>query len=351
MKVLLVGGSWDKVGGKPSGLINKMYDELVKLYNKKNITFINGGNYDALEKIIKTAPKYDVIYWMAYVPNDLSKVRDIKKENPYAIVIGSKRNDNNKYSFVEILNMALLQRHNLTIEFSKKEDKFNMLVFDPLGTSWYNGNDLKEMIKALNNRIEFILTTRREHTYKASGSIDIPDNEEFLKYVRYASNVFQDTIEHAPGVTRFLGNASFISDDRKYVYVSERDVDKCNIDKKHFVCTYEEEGKVYYLGDAKPSKDAVVQIRLYKSLKNIKYIIHSHCYVKAAPFTNVPVPCGALDEIDEVMDVVNKHYNNLELDYYAVNLKGHGCLIMSGSIDKLFDTKFVTRALPEYLNK
>ena len=111
--------------------------------------------------------------------------------------------------------------------------------------------------------------------------------------------------------------------------------------------TYEKDGKVYYLGDAKPSKDAVVQIRLYKSLKNIKYIIHSHCYVKEAPFTNIPVPCGALDEIDEVMDVVNKHYNNLELDYYAVNLNGHGCLIMSGSIDKLFDTKFVTRALPE----
>lgn len=352
MRILLVGGSWDKNGGKPSGLINKMYEELVNLYDKKDITFINGGNYDHLEKIIDTAPLYKVIYWMAYVPNDLPKVRDIKRINPYAIVVGSKRNDDKKYTFVEILNRALLQKHNLTIEFSKVNNKFNMLVFDPLGTAWYDGDNLKDMIMALNKRIEFVLSTKRDHTYESQENITVPNNEEFFDYVRKCSNIFQETIEHAPGVTRFFGNASFVGDDRKYVYMSQRDVDKCNLDKNHFVCTYEKDDKVYYTGKVKPSKDTIVQIKLYKTLKNIKYIIHSHCYIKNAPFTNNPVPCGTLDEYPEIINVIKTHYNNdCNLDYYAFNLIGHGCLVMANSVDKLKDAKFYTRHLPEYISK
>lgn len=350
MKTLFVGGSWDKKGGRKSGLSEKMYKCIEQKDIDEKITYYNGGNYDDLENILNTAKEYDVIYWMAYVPNDLPKVRDVKKINPYAVVIGSKRNDNNKYSFVEILNRALLQRHNLTVEFSKKDDRFNMLIFDPLGTAWYNGDNLEDMVNALYNRIKFILTTRREHTYKTDKKISIPNDNSFFEYVRQCAKIFQDTIEHAPGVTRFLGNGSFISDDRKYVYVTQRDVDKCFIDIDHFVGTYKKDGKVYYSGDVKPSKDTIVQSVLYEKLKNVKYIIHSHCYVKDTLFTNVPVPCGALDEVDEVMQVIEKDYDgNYNLDYYAINLKGHGCLIMGQDIKKLRKTNFLTRHLPEKL--
>lgn len=350
MKSLIVGGSWDNDGGKPSGLIRKMYEELKNIDDKNDIKFVNGGYYSDLESIIKTAKEYDVIYWMAHVSNELPKVRNVKNINSHAIVIGSKRNDNNKYSFVEILNRSLLQRNNLTIEFKKNNDKFNMLVFDPLGTAWYDGDNLKQMVNALYNRISFILTTKREHTYKAEGESYIPDEKYFFDYLRYCSEVFQKTIEHAPGVTRFLGNGSF-RNDKGNIYVTQRDVDKSLIDEHHFVNVYKEDDKVYYLGDYKPSKDTIVQVNLYEKLKNINYIIHSHCYVKDAPYTNVPVPCGALDEIDEVINVIKKDYdNNYELNYYAVNLIGHGCLIMGKDVNVLKNTKFITRHLPEYLD-
>lgn len=355
MKVLLIGGNWDLSNGKKSGLIEKIYTKL-KTYSEFNIDYFNGGNYFNLKKLIESANKYEVIFWMANIPNELEKIRDIKSINPLAIVIGSKRNHynykNNKmeYTFVEILNKALLQRNNLTIEFSKLKDKdiFKMLLFDPLGTSWYNGYDLDKLVENMVARISFISQTKRERTYKVFGDSLVIENEEFIQYVRDVAKIFHKTIEHADGVTRFLGNASF----RRYnkIFTTRRDIDKSLIDKYNFVETYLEDEKVFYYGNYKPSKDAVVQVRLYEMFKNINFIVHSHCYAISAPFTNNPVPCGALDEIDEILKVVKNNYNNdYNLSYYKINLKGHGCILLANSIKELKETTYETRHLPENL--
>lgn len=355
MKVLLTAGTWDLNNGKKSGLIDKMY-KLLKEYDEFNIDYYNGGNYNDLKNLVEKAKEYQVILWMANVPNELEKVRDVKNINPFAIVVGSKRNhydinkDSLEYSFVEILNKALLQRNNLTIEFSKLKDasNFKMLLFDPLGTSFYEGYDLEELVKALINRIKFIITTRREKTYQINKISEIPNNEEFFKYVREVAEIFHRTIEHADGVTRFLGNASFKQNQK--IFVTRRDVDKAFISKDTFVEAFLKDEKVYYYGTYKPSKDTVVQTRLYKMLPNINYVVHSHCYVEKAPFTKTPVPCGALDEIDEVLEVINKDFkNDFNKNYYAINLKGHGCLIFSNNIELLKQTNFITRHLPEKL--
>ncbi len=353
MKVLLTAGTWDLNGGKPSGLIEKMY---LKLKEQKDyeIDYYNGGYYDNLKKYVEKAKDYEIIFWMANVPNELEKMRDVKNVNPFAIVVGSKRNhydkekNNMEYTFVEILNKALLQRNNLTIEFSKLKDKnkFKMLLFDPLGTSWYDGYNLDELVENMVNRISFIITTRRERTYKKQGQSLIPENEEFFEYVREVAEIFHQTVQHADGVTRFLGNASFRQN--KKIYVTRRDVDKALINKENFVESYLEGGKVYYSGNYKPSKDTVVQTRLYEILPNINYIVHTHCYAKDGFFTSIPVPCGALDEIDEVLEVIKNNYNNnFLLNYYKINLKGHGCLIFGKEIKDLRKTEYITRKLPE----
>ena len=355
MKVLLTGGTWDLNGGKKSGLIEKMYLKL-KQNKEYEIDYYNGGYYENLKKHVNNAKKYEIIFWMANVPNELEKVRDVKTVNPYAIVIGSKRNHYNEekndmeYTFVEILNKALIQRNNLTIEFSKLKDKknFKMLLFDPLGVSWYDGYSLDELVNKMLNRISFIMKTKRKKTYKAKGENLIPENTIFFEYVRETAEIFHNTIQHANGVTRFLGNASFKQNNR--IFVTRRDVDKALINKENFVENYLENNEVYYYGDYKPSKDTVVQTRLYELLPNINYIIHSHCYAENGFFTSTPVPCGALDEIDEVLEVIKKYYNNnLLLNYYKVNLKGHGCLILGHEINDLKNTKYITRKLPEKL--
>ena len=346
-KILIVGGSWDLNGGRESGFIKKFYLELLT-YNK-SITYLNGGNYNDLQTILNSVKDYDVVCWFANVDNSLPKVRSVKKINPYTILIGSKRNDNNKYSFVEVLNRTLMERHNLSIEFSKQEGIYKMLLFDPLGCKWYEGTSISDLVQNLYNRLLFISTAKREHTYNIEGQIEIPNNEEFFSFVREAAETFHKTIDHSEGVTKFMGNASFRGKDN-YLFVSKRDVDKSNIDKNNFVACQLNNGILYYYGDTKPSKDTISQANLYNLFPNINYMIHSHCYAIDGKYTEMPVPCGSLDEIDEITKVIDNQYGgNYGLSLYKINYLGHGCLLLGKSVDDLKTTHFIPRIFPEEL--
>ena len=346
-KILIVGGSWDLNGGRESGFIKKFYLELLT-YNK-SITYLNGGNYNDLQTILNSVKDYDVVCWFANVDNSLPKVRSVKKINPYTILIGSKRNDNNKYSFVEVLNRTLMERHNLSIEFSKQEGIYKMLLFDPLGCKWYEGTSISDLVQNLYKRLLFISNAKREHTYNIEGQIEIPNNEEFFSFVREAAETFHKTIDHSEGVTKFMGNASFRGKDN-YLFVSKRDVDKSNIDKNNFVACQLNNGILYYYGDTKPSKDTISQANLYNLFPNINYMIHSHCYAIDGKYTEMPVPCGSLDEIDEITKVIDNQYGgNYGLSLYKINYLGHGCLLLGKSVDDLKTTHFIPRIFPEEL--
>ena len=345
-KILIVGGTWDLEKGKKSSIIKKFYEEL---YNyTDNITYINGGNYNELQDILNSVKEYDVVCWFANVDDSLPKIRNVKKINPYTILIGSKRNDN-KYSFVDVLNRTLMQRHNLTIQFTKENNKFKFLLFDPLGTKWYEGTSISELVNNLYKRLAFISNAKREHTYNIEGNVEIPNNEEFFSYVRDAARIFHDTINHSDGVTKFMGNASFRGKDN-YLFVSKRDVDKSKIDKNNFVACRLDNEVLHYYGDTKPSKDTISQAHLYNLFPNINYMIHSHCYAADGKYTEMPVPCGSLDEIDEIKKVIEKDYEgNYELNSYKINYLGHGCLLLGNSINDLKKTRFISRAFPEEL--
>ena len=344
-KILIVGGSWDLNGGRESGFIKKFYLEL-STYNN-NITYLNGGNYDDLQIILNSVKNYDVVCWFANVDNSLPKIRSVKKINPYTILIGSKRNDNNKYSFVEVLNRTLMERHNLSIEFSKQKEIYKMILFDPLGSKWYEGTSISDLVQNLYKRLLFISNAKREHTYNIEGQIEIPNNEEFFSFVRKAAETFHKTIDHSEGVTKFMGNASFRGKDN-YLFVSKRDVDKSNIDKNNFVACQLNNGILYYYGDTKPSKDTISQANLYNLFPNINYMIHSHCYAIDGKYTEMPVPCGSLDEIDEITKVIDNQYGgNYGLSLYKINYLGHGCLLLGKSVDDLKTTHFIPRIFPE----
>ena len=278
----------------------------------------------------------------------MPKVRNVKKVNPYTILVGSKRNDG-RYSFVDVLNRSLMERHNLTIEFKKEKDIYKMLLFDPLGSKWYEGNDIHDLVKHLYKRLLFISKARREHTYQAEGNIIVPNNEEFFSFVRDAAETFHQTIDHTDGMTRFMGNASFRGENN-IMYFSKRDVDKSKIDQNNFVACTLQDNTLFYYGDTKPSKDTITQANLYNLFPSINYMIHSHCYVNGGYYTDMPVPCGSLDEIDVVEKVIEKNYsNNHNLTSYKINYLGHGCLLLASTIQELKDNTFIPRIFPEEL--
>ena len=368
-KVLFVGGDWDLNGGRKSGVVEKFAREI------PNVQLYNGGDYRDLEKIIETANDYDVVMWWPNISNDLLKLKSVKEVNYKTMLVSSKRNDG-KYSFQEMLQRAFALKSNLTVQFMKKDNMFEMRLFDPLGNVWYEGNSIKDCAKEMLERLDFIKSITRESTvsaeentgalawffnmfkeemYKSEMDPVIPIKRAFLSIVKDYAGKFAEATYHTSDVKRFLGNASFRCPkgfpsfrSGKYIFVSRRNVSKEYIGIEEFVPVYLEDDKLYYCGNNKPSVDTPIQVRLYGELKNINYMIHSHCYIDGAPFTTKALPCGAIEEVEEIKELIEREYNgDYDKDFYVMNLIGHGCIMMSKTPEQLLGIDMKGRELPE----
>ncbi len=371
-KVLIVGGTFDNEGGRPSKLITSMYNNIAGINGYKVILF-NGGLVSSLHNIILPAVvNYDVVLWFANVSNDEDKLRDVKALNPKCILITSKRNDDSKYTFAELISRALAIKANLTIEFSKREDKFSMMLFDPLGNVFYDGLEVPDLCDALLRRTSQLLHFTRVPSVRETKLPvpEVPEETEFFEFAHDCADIFHNLIRPAKGTERFLGNMSFrcqngfpsFRGENGIIYVSRRNVDKSDINASSFVPTYLDEwGTTKYFGEAKPSVDTPVQLRLYKLFPWANYMLHAHCYVYTMDIpdtivlrTNAPIPCGALEEVDEICNTVSGYpYRSCGPRLLAINLAGHGCILIARDVEifkefqKHKDNCFASRPIPE----
>lgn len=387
MKILITGGVFsntpnpDNTYGRPSGLINKFADAI----QGHQIVLHNGGHYEKLKQFLEQTPDYDIVFWFADVSNDLPKIRDVKAVAPYTMLVTSKRNDNQKYSFQELVQRALASKSNLMFEFSKMENgTFHIRIFDPLACMWYSGTDIREAAHAALHRLTYLTQITRQKTiqapddkslvlnwyfdrfkqdmYPSDQKIETPPEQEFVDLVKEYAIIFHQLMNPGPNVKRFLGNCSLKATPpqvgrcskgmpsfrtRDYIFVSQRNVDKEYLDLSNFVPTYMEDGKIYYCGDKKPSVDTPIQLRLYQALPNINYMIHAHCYVESGFFTDKSIPCGAIEEVDEILSLIDRIFNNRNRPAYAINLFGHGSIIMGKTLDDIRNHKFYKRPMPE----
>lgn len=348
-KILFVGGNWDLENGKPSKIVEEFSKEL------ENADVYNGGNYSDLNNIINKAKEYDIVFWWANVDNRMPKIRNVKEINNRIMLISSKRNDDGKYNYQQLLQRSLEMKANLTVEFSKKDNLFKMRVFDPLGNIWYEGYEIDECLKSVLSRLNDLKKVTREATYRGENiNYNISDKEDFLKIVKDYATKFSTTI-FPDEVKRFLGNASFRClkgfpsfRGNNCVFVSKRNVNKEYISIDEFVLVYEKDGKIYYCGENKPSVDTPIQVKLYNKFPNINYMIHSHCYIDDAPYTDSKLPCGAIEEVWEIDRIVNEYYDgDYYKPFYVFNLSGHGSIMMSNEPKKLENIKLSKRELFE----
>ena len=100
--------------------------------------------------------------------------------------------------------------------------------------------------------------------------------------------------------------------------------------------------KVKYYGNEKPSIDTPIQILLYQNFPKINFMLHSHVYVDepSSVFTSNPIPCGAIEEVKEILMCVKLDF---EKEVYYINLKGHGSLIMASSPKYFENLKYKPR--------
>lgn len=380
IKVLIVGGTFDSKGGRPSKLITSLYNNIVGIDNYKVILF-NGGLVASLHNtILPSVVNYDVVFWFANVSNDEDKLRDVKAINPKCILITSKRNDDSKYTFAELISRALAIKANLTVEFSKHEDKFNMMLFDPLGNVFYDGFEVPALCDAIVHRTNQLLAFTRVPTIRETElpTPEVPEETEFFEFAHDCADIFHNLVRPVKGTERFLGNMSFrcqngfpsFRGENGIVYVSRRNVDKSDINASSFVPTFlTEDNTTKYFGKDKPSVDTPIQLRLYKKLPWANYMLHAHCYVDTSMIpealflcTNKPIPCGALEEVEEIIETYmvgrfywDTKYNNQLPRLLAINLKGHGCILIAKDVEifkelqRYKDNCFVQRPTPEYI--
>lgn len=356
MNFIVVGGDWNTEGGRPSSYVAQLAVAL-KESSGSLVRVFNGGNYGELRAILEgnVIQLGDVVVWMANVPNDLPKFRSIKEAHPHSFLVATKRN-NGEYSFQELVNRALGMKANLCIDFrTTNHAHIAGRIYDPLGVVWCDYTaDISALARVLVGRLREVLSFTRQSTVQIDPTpVPVPEKSHFLEQVRHYADVFHELIDPAAGVTRFLGNSSFrctrgfpsMRGHEGRIFVSRRNVDKRFIDASAFVAVKRDGDRVLYWGPQKPSVDTPIQLRLYEAFLNINYMMHGHVYVAGAPTTSRAVSCGAVEEVDEILQLLPDR----SASYAAVNLLGHGCLIMADTPDPLSALPLIARPAPEYL--
>ncbi len=92
--MFIVGGTFDKNGGKPSHFVNLMMEYL-------GITGINGGHIDGLDIDFSFT---DSLIWMPNISNEEYKLLPyIKKKYPHMLLVQSKRITDGNYTDADIV--------------------------------------------------------------------------------------------------------------------------------------------------------------------------------------------------------------------------------------------------------
>lgn len=360
MNVLYVGGDFNDERPRPSGYFAKLFDSLELFRHEKGgLTFQNGGTMDDLRGILSDIGKFNVIYWFANVPNtEVKLVNEIKAKAPKTILVTSKNNIDGKYPYQAIISKMLTVKANLSVVFTKNGSTIQGTVIDPLGNCYGEERcqGIAELAVTLCARVSKLTGFTRGKCVSNQAPQIIPQNADpmFFELAHRYAGKFHELI-HAHDTSRFLGNLSFRCErgfpsyrsDNDIVFVSARNIDKREVGPDGMVAV--ELGEylshvVNYYGERKPSVDTPIQVALYRMFPHINYMIHSHVYVEGAPFTQHKIPCGALEEVDEIVDLLEK---DKPFHFAAVNLLGHGSLVMADSPLMLHGIKFEARPLLE----
>lgn len=352
-KILLVGGTFDDHGGKSSGYFDKLAVAVSYYTNPTCPPYVfNGGYYSVLELLLRIPNSdFKYIFWFADVPNDKPKLlSQVKEKWPKALLVISKRNDDDKYTLFDLVFRALNVKANLMVEF-KKNTKITTSVYDPLGNIFCKEeSEIPALANVLMKRLKFLGSMTRQGSVCDGPALPVPNKEEFFSLVREYAEVYHNII-HGANTSRMLGNVSFRCEkgfpsfrDGEVIYVSKRNMDKRMIGVDGFVAIdLDDAEQVRYCGDVKPSVDAPVQTALYRKYPWINYMLHSHVYIKDAPFTKKNVPCGAMEEVNEIVEVIE----NSNCKSIRINLIGHGSLVLSNKVEDMIGIPYIARTYPE----
>jgi hypothetical protein len=339
--VLIVTGNFDEEGGRPSGIGTAICKFCEGLPGKR----VNGGSLRELEELSEQAGGFKTVLWWPNVSNDYQEKLVDRIKGPGSmcrLLVSSKRNDG-RYEARDIVAAALRTKSNLIVEINDigyGKPLFQFGIRDPLGNSYGDYVELDTMLEALFGRLDFVSRLERARSVRVGDALPpygLQAETFAVEARRWADLVGVAAAGSIVNADRFFGNAGFRCmagfhgvrvEEGMTVFTTKRNVDKRLVGLEDFVACEARivDGRVLYYGDAKPSVDAGILIKLFEMVEWANYAMHFHVYLKGVPFTEERLPCGSLEEAALV--VRDGGWGQGEL---AVNLRGHGCMILSST--------------------
>lgn len=341
--MFVVVGTFDHDQGKSSSIGRQIIFHL-------GCEGINGGNLSELDLDFS---RMDSLLWMPHINNSEDKIISrIKAKNHKLLLISSKRCVETEYCESDVVGLLLKTRSNLGIMI-EKEDLYRFKLLDPIGNIFCDTTDIEKLCNSLDRRVKFLLSLTRWSSSQVGEIRDFSISPEFLDIVRSYGDRFT-TFVNAINPNRFLGNVATrcshgfpAQRQGERIFVSRRNVDKQGMGEKDFVEVVlgvsSVSDQVYYYGVQKPSVDTPVQLLLFDYFPDVHYMVHGHVYVKDAPMTKSKIPCGYLEEFSEVTFL----FPSPSSKNFAINLRGHGCLVMAEDLEFLKQIELQGRTFPE----
>ena len=338
--IIIVCGSFDDKGGKPSKYMAKIIDTFMSSTKFLSVDIVNGGTLNDVNEAFNRANYTNVILWFANITCENDRLRErfnsLKINNPSAILFISKNNLDKKYSEIHLIGRCLKAHAQRLLEITADNGIFIARLFDPLGNVYegYKSNTV-DIGRLLSSHVDNLLNITRVRSKSIGESKTFShssDIERFCDLSRTVGTRLHQVMQTEFNNHRFFGNVSFRCEngfpainDNGLIYISPRNVNKQELMADQFIACELNSLFVQYYGSRKPSIDAPIQIALFKKHPEFKFMLHGHAYLNGAPFTKKILPCGALEEVDEIEEVFKTGVN-------VVNLRGHGFLIASREV-------------------
>lgn len=321
-RTIIVGGNWDADGGKPSGVISKLANEL----DAEGV--YNGGTIDMLSEL--DIREYDLVVWMPNIAN--SQVKIYPKKGLGAVLICSKIM-RPTYTKADAVTRIFRMRGNAVIQIHRQstQGRVSFTLTDALGNDWSDTGDVAELTRSI---LELYRWTKGAIRFR---SIQDDTPTEQLERLMACAREVADSVENSIG-SRYFGNIStrcqrmFPGMRARYnILISPRNTDKRRLEAEDMVLVSDVPGEVHFLGTRKPSVDTPIQVALFNLLSNVNFFVHGHAKVADAPMTENYFPCGDYREVTETKELIDSSANT----FGAINLKNHGFLLYSKTIEEM----------------
>ena len=330
LHTLFVCGTFDNFTGKPSKLGKQLFESLSS--PSENI-LINGGHITELYSIFENINTFDRIFWMPtikvkYYSKIMEWIRDIK---PSIIVITVSFSKTTK----TIMNQILHYNTDFMIHFRRTEEKLQGRIIDPLQNELYSfTDDLTALMIHLDN-ITILFQHSSFFTFVHQGdALDIPSKPTFFRLIKKHQKKIKKKTNHLLE-RNIQGFPSFKDDETQMIYVTKEGTSDGNLTEQDFVAVHHGI-PVMYFGDDKPHQSATLTLRFYQYYTDIKYIYHTHEYLKDTDVycTDKYYSCGKVEPFEEVIQL----YPDRKSVNFGINLPGHGCYVFADNL-KYFESR------------